>query len=70
MDKFWNVLTMIIAICSAVVIVFGIEGLILWGIGKFIIWAFEINCAWTFWNGVALSIFLSLLGTIIKSWRK
>lgn len=70
MDKFLNILTIVIAICFAVVIVFGLEGLILWGIGNFIIWAFGINFVWTFWNGVALSIFLSLIRTIIKSWRK
>lgn len=70
MDKFWNVLTVFVAILLIVILIFGLEGLILWGIGNFIIWAFGINFVWTFWNGVALSIFLNLIGTIIKSWRE
>ena len=60
----------IIGICLIVIILFGLEGLILWGIGNFIIWAFGINFTWTFFNGLALSILISLVGTIIKSWRK
>lgn len=70
MDNFWNAITVVVAILLAIILVFGLEGLILWWIGNFIIWGFGINFVWTFWNGVALSIFLSLIGTVIKSWRK
>ena len=70
MDNFWNAITVVVAILLAIILVFGLEGLILWSIGNFIIWAFGMNFVWTFWNAVALSIFISLIGTIIKSWRK
>ena len=44
----------------------GIQGLVYWGIGSFICWAFAIPYTFTFWQGIAIAIVISILGGLIK----
>ena len=51
----------ILLILIALVVVYGISGLIFWGIGSFIVWAFGIAFTFTFWHGLAIAFIISIL---------
>ena len=41
----------------AVILAYGLAGLVFWGIGSFIVWAFTF----TFWYGLAIAFIVSIL---------
>lgn len=54
----------ILLILIALVVAYGISGLIFWGIGSFIVWAFGIAFTFTFWHGLAIAFIISILAGI------
>lgn len=59
-------LSIIFIVLVIAAFIVGIQGLVYWGIGSFICWAFAIPYTFTFWQGIAIAIVISILGGLIK----
>lgn len=65
--KFGDGIAIAIIVLIMLILIFAISGLIYWGIGAFIVHVFQIDYAWTYWHGLALSFITWILGGIFST---
>lgn len=60
------VIFIILIVLLVAAFIVGLQGLIYWGIGSFVCWAFSIPYTFTFSQGIAIALIVSILGGLFK----